>query len=72
MTGRWTVGLAAAAIAAAGAASDGAHGVRAHGDLARSGGSSCELSRLDRARTPSTACMQCHDGSAGRRSGTTP
>jgi predicted CXXCH cytochrome family protein len=65
MKARWTIGLAAAALAAASGASDGAHGVRAARGHAGGDASTCELSRLDRARTPSTACMQCHDGSAG-------
>jgi predicted CXXCH cytochrome family protein len=65
MTGSLTIGLAAAALAAAGSASGGADASRAHGGLAGGRGAICELSRMDRARTPSTACMQCHDGTAG-------
>lgn len=34
------------------------------------GGGGCELPRVaDRSRTPSQACLSCHDGSAGTRAG---
>jgi predicted CXXCH cytochrome family protein len=65
MKAGWTVGLAAAALAAAGGANGGARAAGAVGALAVGASGTCELSRMDRARTPSTACMQCHDGSAG-------
>ena len=54
MTGRWGAALAAAAVALAWT------GARA------AGGTTCELSRVDRARTTSLSCMTCHDGSAGK------
>jgi predicted CXXCH cytochrome family protein len=52
MRARWVAAAACAALAGAGGAGEG-------------GDARCELSRLDRARTPSTACMQCHEGTAG-------
>ncbi|HEY6101295.1 MAG TPA: hypothetical protein VIW03_17795 [Anaeromyxobacter sp.] len=41
--------------------------VAALGASARAGdpGARCELGRADRARTPSSRCVACHDGSAG-------
>jgi predicted CXXCH cytochrome family protein len=58
----WAAGLAAA-IAGVGGASEGAHGRRTPGP--GGGAETCELSRVDRARTPSTACTGCHAGAVG-------
>ncbi len=50
---RWVLALAAT-VAAAGSAR-GAPAAKA----------TCELARVDRARTPSHACLRCHDSSVG-------
>ncbi len=55
MRGRWRLAFATAAVVAA-------VGFR-HRGFANEG--TCELSRVDRASTPSYVCMQCHDGSVG-------
>jgi hypothetical protein len=68
MGARWALAVSAGAAVAMGALAadwvDPPAGPRAA--AGRIGGSgACELLRADRARTPSHACMACHDGSAG-------
>ncbi|HEX9306891.1 MAG TPA: cytochrome c3 family protein [Anaeromyxobacter sp.] len=73
MRGRWGVALAAAIAVASGAR--GAEGFRGSlgswsgtagdngGPAGRaSGGEPCTLSRVERAKTTSSACLACHDG----------
>jgi predicted CXXCH cytochrome family protein len=65
MRGRWGLALTAAALAASGAAEDtGAAATAAARQVVPAAvhGTACELPRVDRARTPSIACMACHDG----------
>jgi hypothetical protein len=57
MAGRWVAALGAAAVALVCA------GAAAPSDRAERAG--CELVRADRARTRSTSCIACHDGTAG-------